>query len=129
MIILRMTFQRRKLWSWVSRWRWSSRPGDGLLAQTALKFIFKMIPSFRAPKPAVGVLAEILTCLIYMIIQQMSLTTTLHVRGNPVETGPYTVILENEHLEQGNRLSGSLSNIGQINHQSMNLMSLVRLIT
>ena len=31
---LRMKITRRKSGSWVSRWRWSSPPGDGLLASS-----------------------------------------------------------------------------------------------
>ena len=35
--------------------------------------------------------------------------------GNPVQTGPYTVILENEVIAAADRFSDILSNLGQVN--------------
>ena len=38
-----------------------------------------------------------------------------YMTGNPVQTGPYTVILENEVMVAADRFSDILSNLGQVN--------------
>jgi len=58
-------------------------PGDGLLAETA-QGTFKMIPSFRAPKPAVGVSSGASFIFNLRDYPTDVINYYFYVRGNPV---------------------------------------------